>query len=523
MIGGDDVLVGTITEELVRFGEEAGLAVESFSHYVNPATGMAGVRVSKIDVLFVDSHLGVEVGGKLISKIRLLKDRPMMFVLGDEKDDAELAPMLKRAGADGYLDRERFEAQHFARSLGLSRDRRRMRDLDRENEELRNRLQQAEKQLELKNQRLGSLYDTAHQFVDNLSHEFRTPLTVIKEYVELLDGNIMGELNAKQKFAMDVLGHRVEDLSMMVNDMLDISKLEVGLLPVTRRPCNIQRVIRNLEEAMQRRARVSDAKLTLNMSDDLPLTYCDGKQIARIVMNLVVNAMKFMTSPAEVFVEAELDEPFGEVVIRVRDTGPGISKENLAMIFRRFDQADTEIRQSSRGFGLGLSIVKGLTRLNLGHVDVTSEEGKGSTFSFTVPLARPDVILHRYFGWLKEADPLQGVMIFKLTATCESERLRVQLDDSLTQRLGAADAVVTSMQPPPCDGESSETLWIIVAGTDRLSASVVQERLEKMLHDPRLLGVKASLHAHRLVNVADYGSLEFTAMLEEMATAIAVD
>ncbi len=254
------------------------------------------------------------------------------------------------------------------------------------------------------------------QFVDNVSHEFRTPLTVIKEYVSLIRDGLAGEVTEQQREFLDIVDDRTDDLMIMVDDMLDVSKLEAGLLSAWRRQSSMEEIFEHVRPAMQRKAKIRKVKLDFAVSNDLPTVYCDPEKMGRAIVNLTTNAIKFCGAGRSVKLRTRLSSDGSEVVVDVTDDGPGISPENLEPIFKRFRQAEptqrpslpATQRSSADGFALGLGIAKELVNLNFGEINVESEPGKGSTFSFTVPVWNPISLARQYLAYLQRLDDFPG-------------------------------------------------------------------------------------------------------------------
>jgi PAS domain S-box-containing protein len=249
------------------------------------------------------------------------------------------------------------------------------------------------------NQRLSTMYETAHHFVDNVAHEFRTPLTVIKEFASIMEEGLVGELNAEQSDYLRVICARVDDLNGLVNDMLDLSRLEAGLIGVARRECAISDIVGRAAPILERRAKASNVEFAVEMEPDLPALFCDPEKIGRVLINLGINAFKYGGDKGGVRLWARRSENPREIVIGVTDRGPGIPAEKLEMIFERFKQAGG-LRDTAKGFGLGLSIVRELADLNLGEIAVESKVGEGTTFSLTLPVFDPPAIVARYIAKL---------------------------------------------------------------------------------------------------------------------------
>jgi PAS domain S-box-containing protein len=249
------------------------------------------------------------------------------------------------------------------------------------------------------NQRLSTMYETAHHFVDNVAHEFRTPLTVIKEFAAIMEEGLVGALNAEQGDYLRVICARVDDLNGLVNDMLDLSRLEAGLIGVSRRECMIQDIVGRVESTLERRAKASNVEFAVEIEAGLPALFCDPEKIGRVLINLGINAFKYGGDKGGVCLWARRSGNPREIVVGVSDRGPGIPAEKLEMIFERFKQAGG-LRDTAKGFGLGLSIVRELADLNLGEIAVESAVGEGTTFSLTLPVFDPPAIVGRYVAKL---------------------------------------------------------------------------------------------------------------------------
>ncbi len=255
-------------------------------------------------------------------------------------------------------------------------------------------IKRQQRELEEKNQRLAQLYETANRFVDDVSHEFRTPLTVIKGYTEILEQEITGPVTDEQRGFLWTILDRTRDLAQMVDDLLDTSKVRSGCFRVDRRPQRLGDIVASIRPSIVHKALTNHVNIHANISEHLPLVFADAEKIGRVLLNLIVNAVKFSPEGGDVVIRAKPGAS-GEVQVDVTDNGPGISKENLRNIFRRFQQVGDPQRSSTKGFGLGLSIASELMAMNLGTISVESEQNRGSTFSFTLPVNDPAVVARR--------------------------------------------------------------------------------------------------------------------------------
>jgi signal transduction histidine kinase len=221
------------------------------------------------------------------------------------------------------------------------------------------------------------------QFLANMSHELRTPLNAILGYTELVLDGIYGE--APQK-ALDVL-KRVESngrhLLGLINDVLDLSKIEAGELKLSLTDYSMKDVVYNVFSAVEPLATKKKLDFKLNIPPDMPAGHGDERRLTQVLLNLVGNAIKF-TDSGEVAIRIAADG--GAFTVAVHDTGPGISAADQTKLFQEFQQADSSITKSKGGTGLGLAISRRIVELHGGRLWVESSLGEGSTFTFTIPV-----------------------------------------------------------------------------------------------------------------------------------------
>jgi signal transduction histidine kinase len=245
------------------------------------------------------------------------------------------------------------------------------------------------------NEQLTELCETAERFVDDVSHEFRTPLTVIQGYCAALNDGLAGPVNSQQQEFLHIVLDRTRDLAQMVDDLLDSSKLRAGSLRVDRREHDVESILAPVRVTLDAKAMANRVRFHEEIEPGLPHVFADAEKAGRVILNLVINAIKFSPEGGDVTLSVRAGES-GDIQFSVSDHGPGIAAENLSLIFERFKQVGDQRRCSTNGFGLGLSIVKELVALNLGSIDVHSKVGKGSTFSFTLPIMDRQSILSRF-------------------------------------------------------------------------------------------------------------------------------
>jgi GAF domain-containing protein len=221
------------------------------------------------------------------------------------------------------------------------------------------------------------------QFLANMSHELRTPLNAILGYTELMADGAYGEPSEKMMGILKRLEANGKHLLGLINDVLDLSKIEAGQLVLELTDYCIQDIAQTVRSTLEPLA--SDKKLgfKIEVAPQLPPGHGDGRRLTQVLINLVGNAIKF-TDAGEVAIKAEANN--GAFHVSVRDTGPGISATDQAKLFQEFQQADNAITRKKGGTGLGLAISKRIIEMHGGRIWVESKPGEGSTFSFMLPV-----------------------------------------------------------------------------------------------------------------------------------------
>lgn len=225
--------------------------------------------------------------------------------------------------------------------------------------------------------------DLKSRFLSYMSHEFRTPLASITSITDLLLAGMDGPLSPEQRRQLNFVQGSVRELREMVDDLLDLAKVEAGRISISPEWFEMVDLFAALRGMFRPIAGSGAVSLIFEEPDNVPAIYTDDKKLAQILRNFISNALKF-TVEGEVRVSAEIRGPDG-IEFAVSDTGIGIAKEHLPALFSDFVQLDTRIQKRLRGTGLGLSLAKKFAELLGGRVAVQSEIGKGSRFSVLIP------------------------------------------------------------------------------------------------------------------------------------------
>ncbi len=221
------------------------------------------------------------------------------------------------------------------------------------------------------------------EFLANMSHELRTPLNAIIGFSEVLADEMFGQLNPKQlEYARDIHGSGHHLLSL-INDILDLSKIEAGRIELDRAEFDIEAAIDNAATLVRERCLRQGLRLDVEVSPSLKTWVADPRRFKQILVNLLSNAVKFTPSGGSIEVHAHVERD--ELVVTVSDTGIGIAEADLPLIFEPFRQVGADGSRKAEGTGLGLSLVRSLVTVQGGTVEVRSRPGDGSTFEFRLP------------------------------------------------------------------------------------------------------------------------------------------
>jgi signal transduction histidine kinase len=242
---------------------------------------------------------------------------------------------------------------------------------------------QASAELRRVNERLEHASRAKSEFLANMSHELRTPLNAILGFTEMLLDGLYGEIPVGLKEPLADIQTNGRHLLRLINDVLDLSKIEAGRMELALGEYSVQDVVETVRVSLRSLAAEKGLDLRVTVPPDVPPAVGDAKRIAQCLMNLVGNAIKFTRQG---LVEVSVAHEDRWLVYRVRDTGIGIPRDQLPHVFDEFRQVDATITREYGGTGLGLSITRRMVELHGGTLSVESELGAGSTFSFTLPL-----------------------------------------------------------------------------------------------------------------------------------------
>jgi PAS domain S-box-containing protein len=229
---------------------------------------------------------------------------------------------------------------------------------------------------------LTQLNKAKSELLSNVSHELRTPLASIKGFIEtLIEPDVKWGKKQQMEFLMEA-DKEVDILNSLIRDLLDVSRLESGKMKLDKQMCRLEEIL----ESSKARLILLTANhiLEVRLPPGLPPINVDKMRIAQVITNLVENATKFSPAGSPITIDAQARE--NQIIVRVTDKGIGMTEETLKKLFNRFYQAEQVVSGKAKGSGLGLSICRGIVEAHDGEIGVTSEPGKGSTFTFSLPI-----------------------------------------------------------------------------------------------------------------------------------------
>ncbi|MGI9535592.1 MAG: ATP-binding protein [Desulfocapsaceae bacterium] len=238
-------------------------------------------------------------------------------------------------------------------------------------------------EIEEKGRQLAQADKHKSEFLANMSHELRTPLNAILGYTELILDEIYGEVPEKIDEVLKRLEKNGRHLLSLINDVLDLSKIEAGRFTLTLGDYSLIELIQTVYTSVESLAAEKNLLMKMNLPAKLPIGRGDDQRLTQVLLNLVGNAIKF-TEQGEIRIEARVDGD--RFIVSVADTGPGISKDDLGTVFREFHQIDGSSTKQKGGTGLGLSIAKKIIEMHGGKIWVASIISTGSTFNFSIPV-----------------------------------------------------------------------------------------------------------------------------------------
>lgn len=396
----------------------------------------------------------------------------------------EVTALLGKVGETVKIRKEAEEARVAAAKAMAEAEKRRAVELERAQQASLNIMEDLEigrRELEKANKKLDELSRSKSIFISNISHELRTPLATAKEAIAQVLEGIKGEINPGQKEFLALAYNNANRLSLLINDLLELSKIEAGKVFLAKRFSSPLSPAKKAIEGFTSQASKKGLILLNKLPDTLPELYIDPERIEGVFTNLIDNAIKF-TEEGSISIEAEDKET--EVCFRVVDTGPGIPATDLDRIFDRYQRLKFTQLPEKSGIGLGLPIVKELIQLHKGRVWAESHLGEGTKIIFTLPKYSDagyfSELIKETIEWAKAEKGEFSLIVIEI------ERLQAnKLDESLRQMEKELKKFIRLPLDKILRFRNGKSLAII-AKCDRQGAQLIRERIaqafEKMLN-----------------------------------------
>ncbi|MGB8227178.1 MAG: PAS domain S-box protein [Sedimentisphaerales bacterium] len=338
-------------------------------------------------------------------------------------------------------------------------------------------------------EKLKKTMEVKSEFTAMVSHELRTPLTAIKEGIALVFDGLAGEVNEEQKELLGISKKNVDRLTRLINGVLDFQKLDSGMMKFNLEANDINKVVKDVYKTMVSVVNNTGLDFLLELDNNLPMFSFDSDKIIQVLENLVTNAMKF-TRRGNITIKTS--QYSDSIRVSVSDTGCGIKKEDMSKIFNRFEQLGLGGERKTGGTGLGLAISREIIERHNGTIWFESAFGKGSIFTFTLPVCDTEGLLKRYINdGIKDASKNDTKMSLVLISIADFDKLKQELSrDEIDSALKDMEAVLENnlrraenRPPRAVDNvfKLHSEIFVVLADCDKENTLRVKSRLEQVL------------------------------------------
>ena len=380
-----------------------------------------------------------DITSSLANLVTAARVRP--DALGENEDDEEAEEAVDAPREIRRVGQElRGAARELRRTYGeLARA---IQERDQSNQQMRelltqldHKVQERTTQLELARESAERANAAKSEFLANMSHELRTPLHAVLGMAELLDRGVSGELTLEQRESVRLIEESGRHLLALINDILDLSKIESGQLTLNLQPVNVRQLSDASVRMVREPAQKKGIDLQLQIDDSVTEIPGDARRLKQILSNLLSNAVKFTPEGGRVQLRISATEDRQQIEFRVIDTGIGIEASKLPLVFLPFFQIDSQLARRYEGSGLGLALVKRLTELHHGTVTVSSQPGTGSEFVVCLPL-HVEMAVKTPPPFERDQQPLPRFVIAPLVLVAEDNTANARMLAALLERIG---------------------------------------------------------------------------------------
>jgi signal transduction histidine kinase len=434
----------------------------ALKHVVRMSEAEAYLAQAGVDIILLDMGLPDEHGIETVRRMHAVAPNIPVIVLTG-LDDEVLAAEAMKEGAQDFLIKGQIESRALPRAL-------------------RHAIERQHMQTETELARIDQIR-IKDEFLSHVSHELRSPLNAIYQFVTLVQDGLAGEVNPEQRGDLEIVLRNVKQLKSMINDLLEVTRSESGKVRLELQPTSLSDAIAETVDTLQWAATEKGITLSSERDRHLPLVVADPTRMRQILIILVENAIKFTPANGTVRIQAgllELDP--GVVLIQVSDTGCGIDPDMIERIFERLFQAPIPSFAARKGLGLGLYICKDLVTRQGGRIWATSTPGKGAVFSLTVPIFS---LFNLIAPVLRKGQFVDGPVALVVTEIRSqsgwlSDQVRAELSHevrNVLQQCLRSDRSVFLTMSLAGDVE----LFFVLAATDDMAAAALTQRIGERL------------------------------------------
>ena len=433
------------------------------THLLRMSEAVIHLAKGGVDIVLLDMGLPDEHGLDTVRRAHAVAPEVPVIVLTGLDDEA-LAAKAMNEGAQDYLIKGQIENRALPRALRHAIERHRM-----QTETDLIRIQQ----LQFKD-----------EFISHVSHELRSPLTAIYQFVTILSDRLAGELNPEQQKYLEIVLRNVKQLQSMINDLFEVTRLQADKLLIELQCTSVSVAIADAVNTLQGAATAKGITLSAKLEAVLPPVCADPTRIRQILIILIDNAIKFTPPNGTVTVQARVFENDSKfLVLEISDSGCGISPDMTERIFERLFQTTDSVLASRKGLGLGLFICKELVTRQGGQIWAKSTQGKGSVFSATLPIfSLPNLIA----PGLRRGSRTEGPITLVVTEIGSrtgwlSDEVRAEHSHEVRNRLQRCLYSDLDVLLPKIGSAGAVETFFIVAFTDEIGGEAIVKRIRGQL------------------------------------------
>jgi signal transduction histidine kinase len=426
---------------------------------------VARLEKGGVDVVLLDMGLPDGHGLDTVRRAQAVAPNVPVIVLTGLEDEA-LAAQAMKEGAQDYLIKGQIESRALPRALRHAIERHRM---------------QAETDLIRTNQ-----LQFKDNFLSHVSHELRSPLNAIYQFVAILSDNVAGEMNEVQHEYLDIVLRNVKQLQAMIDDLLEVTRVQAGKLTFDAQCTSVEEAIADTVDTLHGAASLKGISLAVEVNTELAPVCADPTRLRQILIILLDNAIKFTPDSGTVTVRAQVQQKDStHLLIQVADTGRGISANMTERIFDRLFQESDPSVAGRQGLGLGLHICRELVTRQGGEIWAKSKLGQGAEFSFTLPLFSMSNLLTPTLRKLSETQGPVTLVLAEIGSTTGwlSDEARAEHSQSVRELLRRCLHSAQDVLLPKMGSAGAAELFFIVAATDLAGGESLTKRIRGLFDD----------------------------------------